>query len=140
MTNKIPSIQPVADKPPFVGNNDTFYCNLCKTYTPDFSPANVKRLDRRCRQCLSAKRFKRMQQLGHLQRLKLKLYQNLMYQNKKRYARSVTIQSVATILLHFGIRDDEVALVKTLKPTYDPVKNTMLAIPVFYNVARLAKD
>ena len=87
-------INPIQQKQPFCGGGDLFYCGICKSYTPNFTASSIKTRDRRCRACLQKKRFERMQKVGHLQRLKTKLYQNFIYQGKKGIARAVTIDTV----------------------------------------------
>ena len=88
---------PAPEKPPFK-KGDYFYCNICQSYTPNFSPSHIKKCDRRCRTCLAKKRFEKYMNMSHLQRLKRKLYQNLIYQRKNRYAKSLTVEMVKTIL------------------------------------------
>jgi len=81
-----------------------------------------------------------MQQIGHLQRLKLKLSQNLIYQKKDNYARSITVETVEKILQEFRINDEDIALVKTIKPVFDPIHENWGVIPVFYNLKRLVTN
>jgi len=69
-------INPVEQKKPFEGGGDLFYCGICNNYTPNFTVSSIKNRDRRCRDCLQQKRFDKMQSIGHLQRLKIKMFQN----------------------------------------------------------------
>jgi len=78
--------------------------------------------------------------VGHLHRLKTKLYQNFLYQEKKGHARAVTLQTVAKVLQHHAIEESSYALVKTIKPIFNPVSQTWFATPVFYDLTRLVKD
>ena len=133
-------IDPIEQKQPFQGGGDLFYCGICKSYTPNFTESSIKNRDRRCRDCLQMKRFARMQKVGHLQRLKTKLYQNFLYQNKHPYARALTIDTVTRILQYHGIEESSYALVKTIKPGFNPVSKSWTASPVFYDLARLVKD
>lgn len=125
---------------PFVNDDGTFYCNICKTYTPNFAPSYVKRRDRRCRMCLAKQRFERVLHLSHLQRLRNKLYHNLLYQGKKDYARCVTVDTVSQLLQKYNIKEDDYALVKTFCVVFDPVSEMLRAYPVYYNLSHLAKD
>jgi hypothetical protein len=122
------------EKPAFRKANGTFYCNICKKYTGSFSLSNVKNKDRRCKECISQTRYQRMRRAGHLQRLKLKLYQNLRYQNKKSSARMVTEDWMANLLGEHGIEEIDYSLVKTMKATCDPKTNKWNVLPVFYNI------
>ena len=134
-------IDPADSKRPFVGaDGETYWCNACLKYSPDFTPSSVKSRDRRCRSCLSNKRFERMQSIGHLQRLKLKLCQNLIYQKRKPHARAVTCETVMKILSAYDVKENDWSLVKTIKVCLDPIHKTWIAQPVFYNLSRLAKD
>ena len=81
-----------------------------------------------------------MQQVGHLQRLKTKIYQNFLYQKKPSYARAVTTDTVTKILEYHKIDESSYALVKTIKPVYNPVSKSWTATPVFYDLTRLVKD
>ena len=130
------NIDPVEQKKPFEGGGDLFYCGICESYTPNFTASSVKNRDRRCRDCFQQKRFERMQKVGHLQRLKMKLYQNLIYQKKSGHAKNVTINTVSQILDYHGIKEPSYSLVKTVKPVYDPVNKRWLATPVFYDLTR----
>ena len=75
---------PLEEKKSFNNLDGTYFCNMCDNYTSDFSCSNIKNKDRRCRSCISLKRKNKLSQAGHIHRLKLKLYQNLIYQNQKR--------------------------------------------------------
>lgn len=81
-----------------------------------------------------------MKSIGHLQRLKLKLKQNLIYQKRKANARAVTNETVLKILKAYNVQEGDWSLVKTIKPCHDPVHKTWIAQPVFYNLTRLVTD
>lgn len=133
-------LEPADDKPPFARGDDAFYCNLCRSYTPNFAPSSIKNRDRRCRTCLAKKRFERMQQIGHVQRLKTKLYHNLIYKGKPSLAKALTVGKIDDLLTSYGISRDDYALVKTIKITFDPVNRKWIPLPVFYELSRLVKD
>jgi hypothetical protein len=81
-----------------------------------------------------------MQSIGNLQRLKLKLQQNFVYQKRTAHAKSVTSEAVLKILNAYDIKEGDWSLVKTIKVCHDPVHSTWIAQPVFYNLSRLVKD
>ena len=122
------------EKPAFRKANGTFYCNICKKYTGSFSLSNVKNKDRRCKECISQTRYQRIRRTGHLQRLKLKLHQNLRYQNKNYSARMATENWIANLLSEHGIEEIDYKLVKTMKAMRDPKTNQWNVVPVFYNI------
>ena len=130
----------LAAKKPFVGKNNKFYCGVCNRYTMNFTPSSIKNKDRRCRKCLRWQGIQTRKHFGHLQRLKMNLYQNFLYQKKTSYARALTIATVASVLENHGIHEASYATVKTMKPVFNHVDQAWMVTPVFFDIASDPED
>ena len=58
----------------------------------------------------------------------------------KNTKRSHWCDTVTKILQYHGIGESSYALIKTIKPVYNPVSKSWVANPIFYNLTRLVKD
>lgn len=109
---------------PFVSPSDKtqYFCNICKRYSPDFYPSSIKTKDRRCRPCQALAQRNRSQGLAKIDRLLKKLKYNLIYNKQNSLARACRREHVVQILKHNGITtEDQLQLVKTISPNFDPV-------------------
>jgi hypothetical protein len=126
-------IIPNTHKKDFIGpNGDTFYCNICKEYSADFSPSAIKYRERRCSPCLFKKRVKKTRSMTHLDILRRKLYQNLIYHKKLERARSINNKTVVKILRSHGVDDSEYNNVKTFKISKNSTDDTLSIHPIFF--------
>ena len=127
-------------KPAFTLDGKSFFCNMCNSYTANFPKASVRNRDRRCRPCLAQKRKEKIARAGHLQRLRRKLYTNLMYQKKTMCAKKVTEDWVAKLLEDHGIAPSDYDLVKTIKAFFDPTTDKWTVIPVLFTIQNKETD
>ena len=126
-------ITPVHE-PLFVNPEDSFsyYCNSCKGYSRNFYNSAVRTEYRRCRDCHQRTMKARKSQQTKIDKLVKKLKYNFKYQRRPDVAKAVTADHVRSILKNHVIEfEDQLDLVKTISPNYDPVGNTWRFTVVF---------
>lgn len=91
-----------------------FWCNICKTYNSNFSNSSKRTEIKRCRKCARQLARQKKENMDDIDRLKYRLYQNLMYQKQSKLALSVTRETIVLILSKHSVANP--GLVKTISP------------------------
>jgi hypothetical protein len=111
---------------PFTSPEDnlSYYCKVCSQYTSDFAEAAIRTEYRRCRACQKALHDSRKAALTNVGVLKRKLNYNFLYHKRPQLAKALTEKHILQILKASGLTfEDEIDLVKTISPNFDPLLN-----------------
>ena len=128
-------IEPIEEIP--FASPEGWWCNTCRRRSKDFYNSAVRTGYKRCRQCHKTGLKRRNAQKTKLDWLTRKLQYNFKYQRRPELAKAVTSKHVLQILMNQGIEyDDQLEMVKTISPSFDPLLQNWDFRVVFKTPAR----
>ena len=125
-------ITPVFRKP--FEKDGKYHCKMCDQYTSDFSPKKIEDGIRKCKACLKKAYNKRKLDRDDVDRLRVKVYNNLRSKNHGHVAKCIDRDFIIKNLNKCGIAKENYHTVKTFKSLVIPEPKSPNSLKQKYRV------